>query len=117
MMVRLMAGSGAELRLTFLDMLLEWRLQLEGLGAHFTSVWPGVRVGGQMVLKTGHLAEGLGANVAYEGLVAGVDSHVLSQDVLRLERLLADFTGVLGVAVATAVVAAEVAAVEGSRVG
>lgn len=113
MVVRLVAGR---LRLTLFDMLLEWRFQLEGLGADFAPVGPGVGMRGQMVLEAGHLAEGLGADVAYEGLVASVDAHVLAQDVLGLEGLLADFAGVLGVA-AVAVGAAEVAAVQGARVG
>ena len=112
-MVGLVTGSP---RLTLFDVLLEWRLRLEGLGADLAPVGSGIGMRGQMVLEAGHLAEGLGADVAHEGLVAGVDAHVLAQDVLGLDGLVADFAGVLGAA-AAAVDAAEVAAVQGARVG
>jgi len=56
-------------------------------------------VRGQVVLEAGHLTERFVADVADKGLVTGVDAHVLAEDVLGLEGLLADLAGVLGAAV------------------
>ena len=48
-----------------------------------------------MILETGHLTEALVTNVAAEGLITRVNTHVLPQDILRFERLFADLAHIL----------------------
>ena len=76
-------------------MLLKRWLELETLETDMALVRPLVRMRGQMILETGHLTEALVTNVAAEGLVARVNAHVLPQDILRFERLLANLAHIL----------------------
>ena len=82
-------------RLALLNMLLVRRLELERLRAVLAPERPVIGMRRQMILQAGHLTKRLVAYVAAERLVTRVNSHMLTQDILRLERFFTNIARVL----------------------